>query len=644
MLVFLSYGNSLSNGFTWDDDRQIAMNPDLRAGAPWGALFRSDVWGFSHRGAAAKTNYYRPLQMATYRVVAAAWGLRAETFHALSVGMAGVSAVLALMLFWKLSARVDVAVGAAALFAVHPAHTEAVDWASALPDVGCTVFVLASFLLFLEVYGPKSKDKRVDARAAALWAASLACFAAALLWKEMAVVMPALVAAYVIVASQDIWRGAAKKAVQFSAPFWMVLGGYLILRWLDLGFVAIEQQRWTLTPVQVGLSAANLLAAYWWKLIAPLRLNAYHMFYPVSSVFEIRAIAGIAVVAIGCGFIFYFARRRPLLAFCTMWVFASLVPVMDIYALGRNAFAERYLYLPSVGFCLLVALGVMEGAQRLPEKFRKPAVIAVLGAIVLACALRTAARNPDWKDNATLFAKTLEQSPDAPFVLNMVADSESDDESRVAKAEGHFWKAATLAATEKPPDGLQMARAYEGLAWIASEERDLGGALELLARVRRAYPENPEVDGQEGLILTKAGQWAEATKYLQKAVTESHADENVLNALGLVAQRGRNDLDEAAGYFQRALAVHPSEDNFSASVHNNLGSVYGEQGKYAEAIEEFRAAVTIAPGDAEYHTNLATALAAAGRSGEAEREIRAALMVKPGYGPALALMRELGER
>ena len=154
-------------------------------------------------------------------------------------------------------------------------------------------------------------------------------------------------------------------------------------------------------------------------------------------------------------------------------------------------------------------------------------------------------------------------------------------------------------------------------------------------------PPDPEVDGEQGLILTRTGRWDEAEKYLQRAVATSPDDVNALNAQGIFAQQHSHDLDAAAAYFQRALEVHTEQDEFNASLHSNLGTVYGEQRRYADAIAHFRSAIAIAPADLEYRTNLAMALAANGRYDDARAEIRGALAMDPNYEPARAVLRQL---
>jgi tetratricopeptide (TPR) repeat protein len=641
LLVVLSYGNSFNNGFTWDDQQQIVMNPALRQDTPLPQVLFSDVWAFSHLE--GYKIYYRPLQTLAYRLTIAVAGVNPAVFHFLSILWMSLAAVLCFAFFWMLTQRIPIAFAAAALFAAHPIHSEAVDWASALPDLGCTAFLLAALMCFLAAYErPQKQEQRRSPRKLIGWAFSLICFAAALLWKETAAVLPLLITAYILLFPAKLPAASrVKHAVLLSLPFWAVLAAYLLLRVRVLGYLTASLRNWQLNPLQLALTAAHLLMQYWWKLLVPLPLNAYHVFSPVTSLSSASAIGALIFLALATVAVFYCAGRIPLLAFATLWVFLTLLPVLDIYAVGRNVLAERYLVLPSVGFCLLLALLAAELLQRIPARLRSPVGAAALFLVASLSVLATRARNPDWQDDATLFAKTLETSPNAPFVLNMVAATVKSDAASSQAAENHYLQALAFASSEIPQDRLQMARACEGLALIYSNRNDFARAVDFLNRVRSIDPADPEVDGEEGLIFAKAGRWDEAGQYLQRAVAASHENENVLNALGIVAQQHTHQLDQAAAYFSRALAIHTAPDDFNASLHNNLGSVYGEQGRYQDAINEFRAAISIAPSDAEYRTNLATALAATSQFDAARSQLRTILSLAPNYPPARDLLRQL---
>lgn len=648
VLSITAYANSISNGFVWDDHEQVVMNPSLRPGAPLLHLAAANIWGATRAGVRERSNYYRPLQMLTYRLTADVFGFDARAFHAVNLACHVVVVLLALAVLHTLTGRMSMAFAAAALFAVHPIHTEAVDWIAALPEIGFTALFLLAFLFFLLARGQTSPPQLIKPSRRVhvpFLAASLGAFAAALLWKESAIVFPLIVMAYVFCLGKG---GATMRrignALKLSLPYWCVLGFYFLLRLRVLGFLVIRQRNWILSHSEFGLTALNLVSAYSWKLLAPVYLNAYYVFVSVRNFRDPRAIAAILFLILALGAIVCGLRRAPLASFAALWVFVTLIPVLNVYAVGRNVFAERYLYLPSVGFCLLTVLATAWVVRSLPVRFRLPVAASALSAVVLLSAEWTFARNPVWLDDSALFTHTLEGSPNAPFVQSMVGALQPSNSAGQVSAEAHYLRAISLAESEAPPDRLEMAIAGEGLASIYAARGDFDRALRTLAQVRVAAPEDPEVDGEEGLILTQSGRWKEAEEALRRAVVINPNDANVLNALGLIAWQHDGHLDESAEYFTKALGVHTEADDFSASLHSNLGAVYGEQNRFSEAVAQFRIAVQISPHDPEYLTNLATAFRAIGRIDDARRALRAALAAAPDYDPARVALEQIGTK
>ncbi len=644
-LAVAAYANSISNGFVWDDHEQVVMNSSLRPGAPLLRLAEANIWGFTHGGVREKINYYRPMQMVTYRLTAEVFGFDARAFHAMNLTFHVIVVLSVLVLFRKLTTCTGLSFAAAALFAVHPIHAETVDWIAALPDIGCTIYFLFAFLFFVLARGQSSQPRRTEParRFHALFpAVSYVAFAVALLWKETAIIFPLIVMAYVVCLGEPAALiSRIGSALKRSLPYWSILGLYFLMRLRLLGFVVTSQRNWILSRFEFGLTAVNLISTYCWKLLAPIHLNAYYVFVPVRTLQDPRAITSILFLTLAAGAIAYGLPRAPLASFAALWVFVTLIPVLNVYAVGRNVFAERYLYLPSVGFCLLIVIMAAWVGRSLPVLVRSSVAAVVLAAILLLYAAQTIARNPVWKDDVTLFTRTLGSSPNAPFVQNMVAAVQPHNAIGQNSAESHYLRGISLAESEVPPNRLEMAIAGEGLASIYAARGDFERALRALAHVRVAYPEDTQVDGEEGLILMEANRWTEAQAALRRAVAITPNDANVLNALGLLAWQHAGRLDEATAYFSRALGVHSEADDFNASLHNNLGAIYGQQGRFSEAIAEFKIAVQITPDDPEYLTNLGAAFAVVGRIGDARRALQAALAAAPDYDPARVALEQL---
>jgi tetratricopeptide (TPR) repeat protein len=462
------------------------------------------------------------------------------------------------------------------------------------------------------------------------------------LWKETALVFPVLLGSYVLLLGSDRQRRVVS-AMKKSAPYWVVCGFYLAARIHVLGTLAAGGRSWKLTPIQFALTDSHLFALYWLKLLVPFPLNAYHQFAPVRSSVDFGAIVSVLFVVCVIGGLVYLIRRSPLAGFAALWVCLTLLPVMNINALGRNAFTERYLYIPSAGFCLLITLGAARLIQRLDSRYQKPVGVVLFVVAVSTLAAETIHRNPDWKDDQTLFSQTLTNSPDAPFVRNMVANAESNDPSKSSSAEENYAQAVRLAKEESPPDQLALVTAYNGLALVYMQREQYERALQEFNEAQQIAPGNFETNNVQGLVLLRAGRWQEAEPLLEQALTAEPNNENVLSELGLLEWQHGHDLTKAAGFFHRALAIHTQGDDFSASLYSNLGGVDADRGSFGAAIEEFGTATRLAPDDPEYHTNLANALAAVGRYAEARQEAELALELAPGFPPAKATLDHLNQ-
>jgi tetratricopeptide (TPR) repeat protein len=654
LLLAAAYANSLSNGFVWDDHQQIVLNENLRPSAPLARLVTTDTRFTSHSQSLQGVDY-RPLQMLTYRLVLDVFGPNPEAFHAISLLFTIACALSAFFLALRLFGRWQPAFAAASLFALYPIHTEATDWIAALPELGCTLFLLIAFALHL-----RARDASSRLRSRCIMRLSLSCgsFFLALLWKETAVVFPLILVAAELLrpaASPVPPRTRTRRRLLAVASSLATLAVYFAIRFVALGGLESGRRDWQLNPLQFALNDLWLLLQYLGKLALPINLNAYVTFHPIRSIADPRAVAALAVSAALLGALVLLFRRAgsskpdsvatpstpPVALFGVAWTLIALLPALNLSALGRNALAERYVFLPSFGVCILVVAVARTLLARAPAATRRYAGPATLALVLLAFFVETFNRNPDWQDDASLFGATLVQSPDAPFVRLMVASAQSNDSIHAPDAEQNFRAAIQLANAERPPDRPDAVTASRGLAWIEANRGNLPQALALLDSAAAIDPADADTDGERGLILLRAGQPAQAAPLLQRALAAEPDNENVLSALGLLAREANHDPARSISFFQRALAVHPGEDDFAASQHNNLAAAYSDLGNWQAAIAQEHEAIRILPTDAEFHVNLAGALAESGHPAEARTEAEAALQLSPNDPAALSLLAEL---
>jgi tetratricopeptide (TPR) repeat protein len=291
---------------------------------------------------------------------------------------------------------------AAALFAVHPIHTEAVNWIAALPDLLVTTFVLLGMLAWVT-------GGAVAGRWRAAWVCG--CYLLALWTKETGVMLLPLCAAF-----DWLFRwGALRQRAWLYGGMAAVLGLYLAMRVHALGGLAPAQEAFFhLAPAEFAMSAAVAAAHYFASLAWPVDLNFFHVFRATTEFTPELALAAIALVAIGGAA--YRLRRRPAAVYGILWIALTMAPALNLTGVGQNVFAERYLYLPSVGFVWVMGLGwAWLAARRMRWAW---ALAAVAG---LACSAGVLLRNADWRDDFTLLQTTLRQSPDSAYLHNLMA-------------------------------------------------------------------------------------------------------------------------------------------------------------------------------------------------------------------------------
>jgi protein O-mannosyl-transferase len=652
ILGAIAYSNSLSNEFVHDDNYQIVRNPFLHSDESLTRLLFSDVWGYQTPGHAGTSNYYRPLQMLTYRWIAQFSGLNPSAFHWANLVLHLVVSATAYLMFWHLTLRYGLSLSAAVLFVLHPIHTEAVAWIASLPELGCGLFYFLSFWSYLKsqmVTKPKAKPlkKRKQAEKPSsegasishLWqAGSLLSFGVSLLFKEMALTVPILVGAHAFTFQPGTpnWRDRIRTAVARSWPYLVVVAGYLLLRYQVLGFISKSQQAWLLSPWAQTLSTLHLATQYWYKLLVPVNLNAFYTFHPVYGLSDERAWTALLCVGALFGAICYGFRRAPMASFAAAWVFLTLLPVMNIRGVGINVFTERYLYIPSWGFCLLIVWLSSQGLVRIPNKQRIWCATAALAGLSLLYGIQTVRRNGDWKNDFVFYTRAAEASPNSSSMQNSLAHILRAEKGDLEGAERHALSALKLSETEVPRDPRLEASAYLNLANIYIQRQQFAKALAMAEKGLAADRSQPNLHTVQGVALMQLGRTDEAQKVFFEVHQLLPNDELVLHYLGVIALQ-RRELEKAVVYFQKALKILPGY----ADAHNNLAAAYVEMGRLNEALPHLEQAARLNARDPMAHTNLGAVLAGLGRIPEARSHLQQALALVPNFPAALAELAAL---
>jgi tetratricopeptide (TPR) repeat protein len=635
LLIAVAYGASLRNSFVFDD--AIFVERDVRLQTLEGVrrLFSEPLWGFTDKhGQRSEHQYYRPLQLvapaaAKMWLGGAAWPvhLTSLVLHLLCSFMVYelVARALARSPGGPVAPRVDtLALLLAALFAVHPANSEAVLWASDLSGLGATACLLAVVLLHV------SAAPRLVA-ALAIAALSLV----AMLFKESGVLAPALMALF------DFFLRRRVRVLDYLGAL-VALAAYLELRVHALGALLPGAGSLELGPVELAINAVALVPSYVATFLWPFELNMYRDFTPVTAATDWRFVVG-AVLATGAAIAILATRRaRPLLALGLAWAGLTASPWLFVRWPQLNAFAERYLYLPSIGI-YLAAAALLAGARL--GRAATTCAIALIAAFVVRDAVRTL----EWKDEITIYTKTLEQSPRAELIRNNLSLRylESGDPARGIPIQQELLRIAPtfpsgwhnmglllLAAgrRDEARDAFEKSATLEpfnaatalnlGYVYDLAGERERAVAQYFVATMLDAHDAKPWYN--LAVIALEEGQLENAKRALGEALARAPDDRAAQGLRAKIAglpprnrepdpaatlkrcNDARADLD--AGRTRLAIAKLEMAgwlDERAHVPHHFLANVRYLNGQYREALREEGEALARDPGNALYRANFA---------------------------------------
>ncbi len=545
ILLLLSFGvyfNCLSGDFVYDD-RDLLENQWFRDMRNIPSAFSTNIFAGSH-DAQTTLNYYRPLSAIFGILNYSLFGLKPWGFHLVNmIFHCSVTVLVFLVVRRLLSGQETLPVPvylsppfmAAALFALHPIHTEAVAWISGRADIFFSFFYLLSFYLYV-LY----RDG-----AAGGYALSVLSFAAAAFSKEPAITLPLVLMAYDALfkrRDETSW-----KAVGRYIPYVVVAGIYLSMRYYALGGLAPTKTNAHLTTYEAIINVLPLFKDYLAGLLWPFQLNLFHPFRPIGSLFGAQGIisAIIAVLFLAGAVTAY--RMDKMVLFSLLLVGIPLLPAFYIKGLTDQPFAERYLYLPSVGYVLFLAILLSRGSAKL---LRSAAVLAAVFTVIAgAYAVGTVTRNNVWQNSFNLWSDTVRKAPD--------------------NADAH--------------NNLGIAYASQGM-WD-----DAVGEFRTTLRLR---PNDVEAHNNLGLAYSSQNLWDSAVPEFQQAMRLNPQYAEAHNNLG-IAYASKRLWEEAVVEFQTALRLNPD----FAMAHRNLGLAYAAQGLRDRAAAEFRTALQLSPDD-----------------------------------------------
>ena len=511
----------------YDDPDYVLSNSMVREG-----LTSSGIREAFTTGRAAN---WHPLTWISHMTDVSLFGLDPRGHHATSLLIHCANTILLLFMIRRMTGEQMRSAFVAALFAVHPAHVESVAWVAERKDVLAGAFWLLTTIAWVAWVRRKSGSR---------YALVLVLFAAGLMSKPMLVSLPLTL---LLLDDWPLSRLGAEPPTRLLVEkvplFLLAAASSVVTVIVQSAGGAVRTSEFSL-PVRVAnalVAAVRYLRMLVWPQLAVFYPYDRSALSPLKVVGAAALLAGISAAAL------VLRRKAPSLFFGWFWFLVTLLPVLGLVQVGKQALADRYTYVPFIGLFVAIAWGVP--AVVAGWRPRRVVLAAAAAAVVVALAAATSARVAVWRDSETLFLDAIEKT-DGNYLAHINLGNHYIETNRVSEALAHFQEAERIRPDE-PEAHVGLGYAYVLQARVEDAARSFervlalqprhGVALNNLARIRFLEGEIPEALRLYRATVDARPEWAEGRRRL---------------AVALLME---GDVASAASEADRAVALDPSD-------------------------------------------------------------------------------------
>ncbi len=551
------YGNTLKGKFIYDDITLIKYNNYTKNWASVPKILIEDIGA----GSGQISTFNRPIQMLTYIMDYSFWGLNESGYHITNIILHILVSICVYFLASILCGSRVVALLVGLLYLAHPIHTEAVAYISGRADPLATLFILLCMLLYI---------KQTASNSTARFISILVCYTAALFSKEYSIITPVLFLLYSYIFKEKLRLKEFLSLLTITAV-------YLIMKMATLKHIptAVPPGFFQRVP---GFFLA--ITEYTRLLFLPFDL---HMVYgkKTFNFNDLRVISGIIITLCLLGYAFKKRNKNSLASFSILWFFISILPQANlIYPI--NAFmAEHWLYLPSVGFFLILAQGLIFLYRRI--RIKNIAFALIVGVLFFYSYL-TIKQNYYWREPISFYERTLKFAPgNGELLYNLALNYENNGND--PDAISLYRKVLAI--------NPRNANAYFHLANIYHA---LGRGEEVARLYKEAIATNPDsafLYYWFGNFYNETGKTKEAIELYNKAIDKDSNFALVYINLGKLYNNS-GDKEKALAMFGKAIALFTQvieiEPDY-AIAHSNLAEAYYYTGQYDLAIKHYNEAI-----------------------------------------------------
>ncbi|MBU3678902.1 MAG: hypothetical protein FGM32_04755 [Candidatus Kapabacteria bacterium] len=477
----------------WDDDYYITEQPLVES------VSKKSIREMFDTKTTVSANYH-PLTMLSLAIDVERGGMTMKSFMQTNLALHTVNAVLVFVLMMMMfNGSVPLAFTAALLFAVHPMHVESVAWAAARKDVLYTLFYLLACIAYV---------RYTRTSAWLTYGATVLLFLLSCLSKPMALTLPVLLLAidmYVGRFRQGWVRPVVEKLPLMAIS---IAFGLMVLSIQSSASVGLVDTT-TYSLANRLVFAGYGVVQYLYKLILPVHLSAFYPYpndlRPGNTPFFMIAGAVLMVLTV-VGFVVAWRRSRGTvwntIVFGLAFYFITASLVLQVISVGGASMADRYTYVPYIGFFIVIGLGV----QHLASRMRSPLIaLSAIGVIGIAMAWLSNDRIGVWKNSEILWTDVIEQYP---------YEFRSTDGGDIVVKKGVLY-----------------AYSNRGIHYIKTQQYERGAAdLAVLSRARVNHADSYRA---YGVALQYLSRHAEAIDAFTTTMNQGQTDYQVYRARGI---------------------------------------------------------------------------------------------------------------
>jgi len=579
VLTFILYGNTINHGYVLDDDFVTRANEFVQKGFSGIKDIISNGYfkGFNNNN----EQLYRPLVLINFAIEKEFFGNNPHVNHFFNILFYAITNILLFLLLSKLFKNKIILIPflITLLFIAHPIHTEVVANIKSRDEILVFLFSILT-LNFLLDYVDKHKTKFLIF--------SVISYFLCITTKENGITILALIPLILYFFTNT----AIKKIIVLSSPYFAIVVIFLLIRNVVLDpYVEQENIHYILNNSLLGaknvseMLATNfiILGKYIKLLLIPYPLSWDYSYnqIPITNWTDIKAIISLFVYMALAVYCVIKIKKKDIFTFSILFFFITLSVSSNLFIKIGATFGERFLFIPSLGFCIVIVMLLFKALKIKIDGVlkNKNYLYGITITILIIYSVITINRNKDWENGYALYLSGAEICPNSARTHYQLGNAyrEMGEVEKDFQVKNKLFNNAISSYNRSINIYSKYTVSYYNLGVTYYEIGDIDNALKAY---KNAIDIEPNLDALNniGVIYFEKKDFDSALKYWLKILEIDKNNSKAISNVGAV-YHNKQDYKNAIIYYEKAISINPYDIN----VYNNLVKVYNSLGNINKA-------------------------------------------------------------